>query len=261
MQPDAIAAAARYYRTVFDTRGPLSPPEACRPSSLESAYEVQKALIKSFADGSRGDVAGYKIALTTPVMQTLMGFDQPCIGPIFEKDIHHSPAALDFKAFGRPGVECEIAVRIGADLDGGPYDRESVVEGVEACMAAIEVVDDQRADYDVIDAFTLIAANAWNAGCVLSSPVADWRALDLRAVSGTLAINGADVETGKGVDVMGHPFEALAFVANTLRRQERPLRRGMTVLTGSVVGTKWPAQGDEVAVRMDGLGDATTKFR
>ena len=59
---------------------------------------------------------------------------------------------------------------------------------------------------------------------------------------------------------MGHPFEALAFVANTLVDQGRPLGCGMIVMTGSVVGTKWAERGDEVAVRMDGFGQATVRF-
>lgn len=261
MSPDEVAAAAKYYREVFDTRGALSPPAAHRPSALPDAYDVQKAWAASFEDGTRGALAGYKIALTTPVMQQLLGFDQPCIGPVFEKSLHQSPAALDFGAFGKPGLECEIAVRLGTDLDGGPYDRESVADAVDVCMAAIEIVDDQNADYDAVDAHTLIASGAWNGGCVLSAPVSDWRNLDLREVAGTLVINGADIETGKGADVMGHPFEALAFVANTLAGQDRPLRRGMIVMTGSLVGTKWANQGDEVTVRMSGLGEATASFR
>ena len=260
MSPEDISAAARFYRDVFDTRGPLSPLLSCRPTNLSDAYDVQMAWTESFADGSRGELIGYKIALTTPVMQQLLGFDRPCIGPIFENSIHESPAALQFNEFGRPGVECETAVRLSADLDAGPYDRDSVGEAVAACMAAIEIVDDQNADYDVIDAHTLIASGAWNGGCVLSSPFEEWRDLDLREIAGTLVINGEEIETGKGADVMGHPFEALAFVANTLVGQGRPLLRGMIVMTGSVVSTKWPDQGDEVTVRMDGMGRATARF-
>ena len=94
----------------------------------------------------------------------------------------------------------------------------------------------------------------------LGARQAGWRELDFREVAGTLVINGADIETGKGVDVMGHPFEALAFVANGLIEQGRPLRRDMIVMTGSVVGTKWPEPGDEVTVRMEGLGEATVRF-
>ncbi len=128
-------------------------------------------------------------------------------------------------------------------------------------MAAIEVIDDQNADYELIDAYTLIASGAWNGGCILSSPASNWRDMDLRDVAGTLMINEVELETGRGGEVMGHPFEALAFVANTLASQGRPLRSGMIVMTGSVVETKWAKQGDNVTVRMSDLGEAHASFR
>ena len=43
---------------------------------------------------------------------------------------------------------------------------------------------------------------------------------------------------------MGHPFEALAWLANSLARRGRSLRAGEFVFTGSVVETKWLNQGD-----------------
>tara|TARA_B100000029_G_scaffold485275_1_gene538424 strand:- start:402 stop:1187 length:786 start_codon:yes stop_codon:yes gene_type:complete len=261
MSPEEKTVAAKFYREIFDKRGPLSPPLSHRPSDLQDAYDVQQLWAASFNDGSRGALAGYKIALTTPVMQKLLGFDQPCIGPIFEKSVHQAPANLAFSDCGRPGLECEIAVRLSGDLSDGPYDRESVAEAVDDCMAAIEVVDDLNADYEAIDAHTLIASGAWNGGCILSDSARNWRSLDLRDVAGTLIINGVEVETGRGADVMGHPFEALAFVANTLAELGRPLRSGMIVMTGSVVGTKWAKRGDEVTVRMSGLGEASASFR
>jgi len=261
MSPEEKTAVAAYYRQVFETRGPLSPPPTHRPKDLQDAYDVQRAWVESFEDGSKGQVVGYKIALTTPVMQKFLGFDQPCIGPVFESNIHQSSAELKFNEFGRPGLECEIAVKLGDDLDGGPYDRIMVADAVDVCMAAIEVIDDQNADYETIDAHTLIASGAWNGGCILSSPASNWRDLELRDVLGTLVINEVELETGRGGDVMGHPFEALAFVANTLVGQGRPLRNGMIVMTGSVVETKWAEQGDNVMIRMTGLGEASASFR
>ena len=45
---------------------------------------------------------------------------------------------------------------------------------------------------------------------------------------------------------MGHPFEAVAWVANLLNRRGRMLRSGMIVMTGSSITTKFPAPGDRV---------------
>ncbi|HZD26978.1 MAG TPA: fumarylacetoacetate hydrolase family protein, partial [Alphaproteobacteria bacterium] len=59
-----------------------------------------------------------------------------------------------------------------------------------------------------------------------------------------------------GSAVMGHPFESLAFLANSLVRRGRPLAAGQIVLTGSIVATKWLKPGDHMATVIDGLGEA-----
>jgi 2-keto-4-pentenoate hydratase len=74
---------------------------------------------------------------------------------------------------------------------------------------------------------------------VLGPAVEDCRFLDLAAVRGTTMINGVEVGSSLGADVMGHPFEALAWVANALAARGKSLNAGEIVLTGSVVATHW----------------------
>jgi len=95
---------------------------------------------------------------------------------------------------------------------------------------------------------------------VLGEPVADWRALDVPSLSGATRINGIEVGRGRGADVMGHPFEALAWLANSLARRGRSLRSGEFVFTGSVVETKWVQPGDKVVMTIDRLGTVEAVF-
>jgi 2-oxo-3-hexenedioate decarboxylase/2-keto-4-pentenoate hydratase len=60
--------------------------------------------------------------------------------------------------------------------------------------------------------------------------------------------------------VLGHPLNALAWLANHLVARGRPLRRGMVVSTGSIVSTKWPKAGESVVVAVEGLGEAVAHF-
>jgi 2-oxo-3-hexenedioate decarboxylase/2-keto-4-pentenoate hydratase len=59
---------------------------------------------------------------------------------------------------------------------------------------------------------------------------------------------------------MGHPFEALAWLANLRARLGLGLRAGEFVLLGSVVETRWVGPGDEVAVAIEGLGEVRAAF-
>ena len=71
-----------------------------------------------------------------------------------------------------------------------------------------------------------------------------------------MVINDQQAGEGKGGDVMGHPLEALAWLANTLAARGKSLSQGMIVMTGSIVSTKFLNTGDAATVSIDGLGEA-----
>jgi 2-oxo-3-hexenedioate decarboxylase/2-keto-4-pentenoate hydratase len=83
---------------------------------------------------------------------------------------------------------------------------------------------------------------------------------DLLKVTGRAIINGKEAGRGTGADVLGHPHNALAWLANHLAARGTPLRAGMVVSTGSIVSTKWPKAGEAVVVAIDGLGEAVAHF-
>jgi 2-keto-4-pentenoate hydratase len=123
-------------------------------------------------------------------------------------------------------------------------------------MAAMELLEDLRHDYKRLSAAAMVAGNVWNAGVVLGDPVTDWRRLDLATATARLTINGREIGNGKGADVMGNPLNALAWLADKLAAAGTPLRRGMIVMTGSMVPIQFPAAGDQAVVKVEGLGSA-----
>ena len=172
-------------------------PAHISPATIEQAYDMQDAFNALIAP-ERGPLAGYKIALTTPVMQRMVGFDSPCAGAVFQQGVHHSPAEVNGDDYVRLGAECEIAVRLARDLpaSGAPYDRAKASEAVGALMAAFELVDDRGADYSNLYFLDVVADNTWNAGVVLGPETTDWTALDLGDAQGEMTINGATAGTG-----------------------------------------------------------------
>ena len=151
-------AAEFLYQAHRERRQHESLPEDISPRTLEEAYAAQEAFQELLA-GERGAIAGYKIALTTPVMQRMVGHDAPCFGVVFQRGVHSSPARVAGSDYGRLGAECEVAVRLAADLpaSGAPYNRDSAAAAVGGLMAAFELVDDRFADYSNIHFFSLVA--------------------------------------------------------------------------------------------------------
>ena len=231
-------------------------PEDISPATIDEAYDMQEAFQALLAP-QRGAIVGYKIALTTPVMQKMVGFDAPCAGAVFESGVHHSPASVQSTDFVRLGAECEVAVRLSAGLpaSGAPYDRAGVSSAVGALMPAFELVDDRGADYSNLYFLGVAADNAWNAGVVLGPELADWQSLDLEGAGGAMTINGEPAGEGYGRDVLGHPLDALAWLANTLAGRGKELQAGMLVMTGSIVSTKFLKAGDVAEFTFEGLGD------
>jgi 2-oxo-3-hexenedioate decarboxylase/2-keto-4-pentenoate hydratase len=236
---------------------------AVRPADEAGGYAVQQELHGILSSAALGPVVGHKIGCTTKVMQEFLHISNPCAGGVFERQVYRSPARLRHADWVRPGVECEMVVRLATDLPAqqAPFTRDSVAHAVAAVMAGMEIVDDRYVDYKTLDTPTLIADDFFDAGCVLGAPVTDWRALDLARLTGTTRINGVEVGRGRGSDVMGHPFEALAWLANSLAGRGRSLRANEFVFTGSVVETKWLNPGDQVVMTIEALGDVEAIFR
>jgi 2-keto-4-pentenoate hydratase len=257
-----IERAGEWLFEAHRSRAPFAPmPAELAPRDADEAYAIQSEYVGMRA-ASLGPVTGYKIALTTPAMRTMVGLNDSIAGDMMEKTILRSRAdsvaqvcAADYV---RLIVEFEIGVELAEDLPaiGAPYSRESVANAVAALMPALELADDRNADYKILPgrALMLIADNAWNEGAVLGEPVRDWRNVDLAELQGVALINGKNVGTGHGRDVMGHPLDALAWLANNLAARGLGLWRGDVVITGSLVTSKFPQAGDSIRFEAGALG-------
>src|SRR5215475_454172 len=229
-------------------------PAEIGPKTVAEAYDVQEALCARWGE-RLGPVAGLKIATTTKVMQELMGIDHPCGGMIFASRVYSSPAHLRKQDYVNVRIECELAVKLGRNLDASaePYTRQSVRGGVAATMAAFELIEDRHADYKTCKALSLISDNAWNGGIVIAAPRPLPAALDLNGIAGRLSRNGRLEAAGKTDDPLG----ALAWLANLAIERGRPIEMGMIVITGSVVTTVDIAAGERLDFILDGVGEAS----
>jgi 2-keto-4-pentenoate hydratase len=263
MDEIAIQSCAEYLaRARMGGPPTAAPPPHLQPESERDGYEIQGALHETLASAGHGRLSGHKIGCTTPVMQSFLKIDHPCAGRVFDSMEFQQSAEVPLSRFHHIGVECEIAARLGDDMPGaiGPYTRQSAADAVSALMGAIELVDDRYENYPVLSAPTLIADDFFNAGVVLGEEVASWRSLDLTMVRGTLVIDGETHSSGLAEDILGHPMEALAWLANHRASIGQPLRAGDFVMLGSVVKTVFFDAPAEITVELEGLSRAEVRF-
>lgn len=256
-----IVQAAQYLAQRYEARESLDIMlQAFAPTSIEDAYKVQDAFLDILGQG-RGALGGYKIAYTNDEMRRLRGIRCPCAGGIFASTTQDSPATFRGADYIRLAIECEVAVTIATNVPASkaPYSRASISDYIDCLAVAFEMVDLRGAAAGTgVDAAAIagICTNISNAGAVLGSAVREWRGIDLAASPGVMLINGAEVGRGRGADVMGHPLEPLAWLANMLAERGKELTAGTIVITGSIIPPKPLSAGDQATISIGGLGEA-----
>jgi 2-keto-4-pentenoate hydratase len=254
---DRIARAARWLVRQHLQRLPFAGmPADCAPTGLEEAYAIQDAFVR-LKSRDCGPVAGWKIALSNPAMQRFVGLHEPVAGCMLARQLVGGPARVRAADYGRLLIEFEIAVELGETLRASRagFTRDRVAAAVAAVRPAHELADDRGADYASLSAhgLQLVADNAWNEGAVLGERRSDWRSLDLSALRGAVTIDGVDAGHGFGHDVMGHPLDALGWLADGLARRGLAMRAGDVAILGSLVTSKFPVAGQRVVFALDGF--------
>jgi 2-keto-4-pentenoate hydratase len=236
----------------------LGPPD--KPATISDAYDIQDRYV-ALLRGEHGDAVGYKVGLTSAAMQKFCGIDHPIAGVVLASRVVRSGATVRRADFGRLGLEFEIAVRITSDvpLTGVPCTAEMVAPHIDGVCAAIEIVDDRRADYANLDVLSLVADNSWNGGIVLSEFLAEWP--DLERVLGRATKDQVAIGEGHGRDILGHPFNSVAWLATQLNSRGVGLKAGQIVMTGAVMKTVFPDADASYRFDLEGIGPVEVQVR
>jgi 2-keto-4-pentenoate hydratase len=211
------------------------------PADIPDAYHIQDKYV-TLLESEHGGTVGYKVGLTSAAMQAFCGIDHPIAGVVLASRMHRSGSIVRRSDFGRLGLEFEIAVRIASDVPVTrvPFTAEAIRPHIDGVCAAIELVDDRGADYAGLDVRSLVADNSWNAGIVLSEFATAWP--DLESVLGRATKDRDAIGEGHGRDILGHPFNSVAWLATHLASRGAGLKAGQIVMTGSVMKTVFPTE-------------------
>jgi 2-keto-4-pentenoate hydratase len=198
------------------------------PDTAVGDSDRARAVQAEVIDALGLDLAGWKVGATSAAAQAIMGTAEPFYGPVFRARLWADGAVVDLPA-GFRGVECEFALRIGADLPArsGGYGVEQLVIAVDAVVPAIELVATRQRVDGMGDARRATADLGFNHGLVLGAPLMPPPVRELADALVVARVAGEEVGRGTGSDVMGHPLEALAWLT----------RRGVALPAGALVST------------------------
>lgn len=220
---------------------------------IRDAYRIQLAG-RRIREEAGERIVGRKVGLTSRAMQEQLGVDQPDHGYLTASMVFEGGSEIEAVDLIEPKVEAEIGMRLGADLSGAEVGLEEAIAAIEEIAPALEVIDSRIADWKIKIVDT-IADNASSAGAVFG----DWvkfDEIDLTAVEMTMRA-GTESVAGAGAAVLGHPAEALRWLAVTLADYGEGLRAGQIILPGAMAKALPITAGDTVEATFTDLGSVS----
>lgn len=191
-------------------------------------------------------------------------------GPSRQADLSHAPLApfgvrmapADFSdlRLQRPGVEAEIALRLGQSVDADllarlePQTAAELIDGV--CVAA-ELVSSRWQQGQAAPAW-LRHADALSHGALA---LGEWHsrqscaAIDWLQQTCSIQRNGEPPRSARGSHSLGDPFWGLLGWLRHATREGRSLPAGSVVTTGAWLVLGDLVAGDQICVGFDGLGE------
>jgi 2-keto-4-pentenoate hydratase len=229
-----------------------------RPKDLQQAYKIQRAATDLWKD----EVVGWKVGATALEIQRLFGIDHCLCGPVFGHTVFTGPARLEAAHFHHLMLESEFAFRFAKSLPPREeiYTRSEILKAIDALLPAFEIVSPRFPRLTVDDIPQLVADFCANGGAVVGSPRRDWINRDLSLHKVRLFIDGSLVQSGTGASVLGDPLNALEWLVNELRANNRGIEPGQLVFAGTVTGIHTPTIGQTAVADFGELGTVEVVF-
>jgi len=226
--------------------------------TLEQAHTICEANIaERIASGD--PLRGYKVGFTNIPVRDKMGLPDSTYGYLLESMVLPSGGTLDLRELIAPRIECEICFHLGRPLAGKGLTIAQVLDATDAVAGAFEICDARIRDWKCPypDFF---ADNGFSARIVLQGSWHDVGAVDLLGESVVLTQDGARIAEGRGEMAMGHPANAVAWLAGKLADRDKGLEAGQLVMTGTLTPILPIQEGSTYEAAFSTLGRVTKTF-
>ncbi|MFD4820205.1 2-keto-4-pentenoate hydratase [Peribacillus butanolivorans] len=241
------------------SKQPLDPLTQQYPElSVRDAYQIQiKVMEKKRTEGRW--VIGKKVGLTSVAMQKMLGVNEPDYGHLLDDMEVKDGEKVKISDMISPKVEAEIGFILGQDLVGPNVTYLDVLMATRYVVPTIEIIDSRITDWK-IQLIDTVADNGSSAKVVVGNKMSTIDGLDLRSVGMALYNNEELVATGSGAAALGHPAQAIAWLANKLHEFGIQLKAGELILPGALSGALTVKQGDTISAHFGPLGSVSVAF-
>ncbi|SDD92610.1 2-keto-4-pentenoate hydratase [Paracidovorax valerianellae] len=239
---------------------------ATNPQGLSDADAAcTRAKFNALLAQRLGKVVGYKAGLTNPAVQKRFNTDKPVWGKLYEGMVLHDGAVVDAAFGARPLYEADMLVRVKSAAINHARTPMEVLEHIDQVVPFIELPDLLVQAPGQLNGAGVAAINVGARLGVAGAPIAvprlraeRYAMVDaLQNMTVTLTDGqGARLGGGRGSDILGHPLNAVVWLAEALSKEDITLQPGDWVSLGSFSALLPPQPGLAVTATFDGLPGA-----
>ncbi len=259
MSDDTIQKAADLLHKAYRTGKACEPVRDLLPEGdVDAAYAVQEINTeRRLANGAR--MVGRKIGLTSKLVQKQLGVDRPDFGILFADMSMPDGEEVETSSLLAPRVEAEITYVLEKDINFEKPTNSEVIDAIAYATPSIEIVDSRIKDWNIKIQDT-VADNASAVLYVLGNQKIKIENFDGRMCGMVMECQGEPVSVGAGAACLGHPINAVRWLAEEMVNRGRPLSAGDVVMSGALGPMVGVEAGQVYEVRINGLGSVRTAF-
>lgn len=259
-----IDPLAERLRVAAETKVACAPLKAEHPAlSVEEAYAIQAQNLAARRErglhGRPARLVGRKIGITSKAVMDWLQVKEPDFGGLLDDMAVPDGGEADTSLLLQPRIEGEIAFVLERDLEGPGVTAADVLRATAFLLPSLEIIDSRVADWKIAYEDT-IADNASSGLFVLGSTPVSPRGLDLELCGMALRKNGGVASTGAGAACLGHPVNAVVWLANKLGELGERLEAGQVLLSGALGPVLPVAAGDVFDLDVGHLGRCSVRF-
>ena len=250
--------------SAYAARTPAANPEGLSDADGECTRDKVNAVLQSIM----GQPVGYKAGLTNPAVQKRFNASAPVWGALYAEMLLKDGAVVPAAFAARPLYEADMLVRVSSATINAARSPAEVMASIDQVIPFIELPDLMVQAPPKLNGAAVAAINVGARLGVMGQPIAvpaagaARQALQdaLRDMVTIVKADGAEVDRGKGSDVLEHPLNAVVWLVQDLPRHGIALRAGDLISLGSFSKLLPPKPGLAVEVVYSGLpGDPSVK--
>lgn len=232
--------------------------------SMEEAARIRDGLVAELS-ASQGKVVGYKAGLTNPVVQKRFGHSSPVRGVLLEKMLLEDGAEVPAKFGVIPIFEADLVVVVKDEGINQAKTPAEVLKHVASIRPFIELPDMVTAKEQPLTGAVITSFNVGARLGVLGKPIAPDAAMADALAKMTVVLrdqDGKELGRAPGAAILGHPLNAVVWLAQDLAQSGGKLRAGDILSLGSFTAPMPPKAGTKITVTYEGLpGNPTVSVR